>query len=149
MSRNFGSLTTNGEIALSAATAKTVLQLVAPANTILAVHGFEVSFDGVSNTAEPVIIQLLRQTTAGTATSRTPLKTKDRSTALAATGSENASAEPTAGDILKTFHVHPQAGVVYPFTLDGELELPGGGRLGLKLTAPASVNTLATINFEE
>lgn len=149
MARNFGALTTSGEIALSAATAKTVLQLVAPSGTILAVHGFEVSFDGVSNTAEPVIIKLMRQTTAGTVTSRTPLKTKDRSTALAATGGENASAEPTAGDLLKTFHVHPQAGVVYPFTLDGELELPGGGRLGLQLTAPAAVNCLATINFEE
>lgn len=149
MARNGGSLTTSAEVALVAATAKTVLQLVAPANTVLAVGGFELSFDGVSNTAEPVIIQLLRQTTAGTMTSRTPLKTKDRSTALAATGQENATANPTAGDILKTFHVHPQAGVIYPFNIDGEIEIAGGARLGLNLTAPANVNCLATINFEE
>ena len=149
MSRNFGALTTSAEVALVAATTKTVLQLIAPANTSLAVIGFEVSFDGVSNTAEPVIIQILRQTTAGTVTARTPLKTKDKSTALQSTGSENASVEPTAGDVLKTFHVHPRAGVLYPFNIDNEIEIAGGGRLGLKLTAPAAVNCLATINFEE
>lgn len=149
MARNHASLTTSAEVALAAATAKTVLQLVAPANTILAVTGFSVSFDGISNTAEPVQVVLLRQTTAGTATSRTPLKTKDTSTTIQATGQENATAEPTAGDILKTFHIHPQAGALYPFTFDEEIELAGGGKLGLRLTAPAIVNCLATINFEE
>ena len=149
MARNFGALTTSAEVALTAATAKTVLQLISPTNQILALLGFELSFDGTSSTAEPVVVQLIRQTTAGTMTSRTPLKKKDRAATLQAAGQENASVEPTATDLIKTFHVHPQAGVVYPFTVDGEIEVPGGGRLGLKLTAPAGVNCLATLDFEE
>ena len=149
MARNYGALTTSGEIALPAGSPKTVLQLIAGANNIVAVTGFELSFDGVTNSAEPVQIQLVRQLDAGTMTARNPVKTKDKGTNLQSTGQENATAEPTAGDVVKTFHVHPQAGVLYPFTLDGEIEIPGGGRLGLNVAAPAAVNCLATITFEE
>lgn len=147
MARNGFALTTSAEIALSAATAKTVLQLVAPANTILVVKEITVGFDGISNTAAPVQVILERQTTAGTMTSRTPLKTKDTSTALAATGQENASAEPTGGDRLLAMEIHPQAGAV--IVPDGEIEVAGGARVGLVLTAPAGVNCHATIRGEE
>lgn len=149
MSRNGFAHTPTAEIALVAATAKTVLQLIAPASVILAVNGAWVSFDGVSNTAEPVLVEILRQTTAGTMTARNPLKTKDTSTALGATGGVNASAEPTAGDVLKTFHLHPQAGVIIPLDFDKEIEVPGGGRLGIRITAPANVNCLAGFEGEE
>jgi|CXWL01.1.fsa_nt_gi hypothetical protein len=149
MARNGFTLTPTAEIALAAATAKTVAQLVAPANTILAVNGAWVSFDGISNTAEPAIVEILTQTTAGTMTSRTPQKTKDTSTALGATGGVNASAEPTAGNVLKTFHVHPQAGVIIPLDFDKEIEIAGGARLGMRITAPAAVNCLAGFEGEE
>jgi hypothetical protein len=153
MARNNFALTTPSALAMPAATAKTVLQLVAPAGTIVAVQGVDISFDGTSNTATPVVIQLFRQTTAGAGmTARAPLKTKDTSTALGSTGQfgSGTTTEPTNGDLLKTFHIHPQAGVVYPLPLpDGEIELPGGGRLGLVVTAPAAVNCLATIYGEE
>jgi hypothetical protein len=150
MARNAFAHTTSTEIALVAATAKTVLQLVAATGVIVAVQGLTVSFDGISNTAEPVQVVLERQTTAGTMSARNPLKTKDTSTALQLTGQENASAEPTSGDRLHVFHIHPQAGVAMPLPLpDGEIEIPGGGRLGLKITAPANVNCHATIIGEE
>lgn len=150
MARNHFSLTTSGEIAAAVGTFKTILQLVAPAGIILAVQEILLSFDGISNTAEPVQWEILRQTTAGTMTARSPLKIKDTSTALQATGQENATVEPTAGDILKAGHIHPQAGALYPLPLpDGEVELPGGGRLGLRINAPAAVNCRATIGGEE
>jgi hypothetical protein len=125
------------------------MQLVAPANVILAVNGAWVSFDGISNVAEPVLVEILRQTTAGTMTARNPLKTKDTSTALQATGQVNATAEPTAGDVLKTFHLHPQAGAIIPLDFDKEIEVPGGGRLGMRITAPANVNCLGGFEGEE
>lgn len=150
MARNYFSLATPAEVALVAATAKTVLQVVSASNVIVAIQEVMVTFDGVSNTAEPAVIKILRQTTAGTMTSTTPLKTKDRSTALSTTGQRNASAEPTAGDILAMFHVHPQAGVIHSLSLpDGEIEMAGGTRLGIEITAPANVNCLATIKGEE
>ncbi|MBC7294468.1 MAG: hypothetical protein H5T84_10295, partial [Thermoleophilia bacterium] len=141
--------TTSAEVALVAATTKTVLGLNAPANQSVAIFGASITFDGTSNTAEPVSIQLLRHTTAGTSTARNPLKTKDTSTALQTTGGENYSAEPTAGDILRTWHVHPQAGAIVPLLLEREIVVPGGGRVSLRCTAPAGVNCLATIDGEE
>jgi hypothetical protein len=91
-----------------------------------------------------------RQTTAGTATARAPLKKDDDlSTALRATGQENFTAEPTDSDIILTYLVHPQAGVQYPLPLPGEIIIGSGDRLGVKMTAPAGVNTAVTIEAEE
>lgn len=149
MARNGFTLITPAEVALSAATVKTVAQVIAATNVIAAVTGLEITFDGISNTEAPVNVEILRQTTAGTMTSQTPKKTKDTSTALGVTGSYNATAEPTAGDILKVFHIHPQAGVTMPLQLENEIEIPGGGRLGVRVTAPAAVNCLLTITGEE
>lgn len=149
MARNFFTHVTASEVALVAATAKTVAQIVAPTNQSLAIHGISVTFDGTSNTAEPAIVEVLRQTTAGTMTARNPLKTKDTSTALQATGQVNATAEPTAGDVLRAFHIHPQAGAVIPLPLEREIVVAGGGRLGIRITAPANVNCLTTMDGEE
>jgi hypothetical protein len=150
MARNFFTLTTSAPVALTAATPKTVLQLVAGAGTRLAVQVVTVSFDSTSNTAQPVIIQLRRQTTAGTATARAPLKKDtDIATALQANGQENFTVEPTDSDIVLHYHIHPQAGAQYPVPLPGEIIVPGGARIGLKINAPAGVNCLATIEGEE
>lgn len=154
MARNNWSLVTSAEVALSAGVAKTVLQYTAPnANVLSAVQELLVTFDGTSNTAEPVNIQLLRKTAAATVTAETRKKTKDTSTALpteSANTGRNASAEGTDGDVLKVFHIHPQAGVVYPLALpDGEVEVPGSGILAVKITAPAAVNCLVTLSGED
>jgi len=148
--RNRFSLTTSAEVALVAATAKTVIQLVSATNLILAVSEATISFDGTSNTAEPVQVFVLRQTTAGTATARAPLKTGDTSTTLQATGQENFSAEPTSTDILAVMEVHPQAGVIYQLPIpDGEFLLASAARLGIRVIAPAAVNCHASFRGEE
>ena len=150
MARNNFAQTTSVPVALVAATIKTVLELTAPANTIVAVTGVDVTFDGVSNSAIPVIVQLQRVATTGTGTGRNPLKTKDTSTALATTGKENDTVEPgTPGNIMRIFHVHPQAGVIYQLPIRDEVEVPGAGLIALRITAPAGVNCLATIHGEE
>jgi hypothetical protein len=148
--RNNFSLTTSTVVAAAVAAFKTVLQLVAPTGVIVAVQEIMISFDGTSNTASPVQVEVLRQTTAGTATARAPLKTKDTTTAIGSTGQENFTVEPTASDILVSLEIHPQAGVVYPVPLpDGEIELASATRLGLRINAVAAVNCKATIKAEE
>lgn len=151
MARNRFTHTTSVEVALVAATAKTVLQLVAPAAQRVAVSEATISFDGISNTAEPVSVQVRRQTTAGTATARAPLRLDDDiATALASTGQENFTVEPTDSDILATMEVHPQAGVIYQLPIpDGEIVIGAGDRLAIKATAPAAVNCLASFRGEE
>ncbi len=137
------------EIALTAATAKTVLQLVAPANQRLKIKGWGVFFDGVSASAEPVQTRVLRQTTAGTMTSLTPVKLCAGSETLQATAQHTATAEPTAGDVLDVVEVHPQSGYEKMIPLDQNWDVPGGGRVGIECTAPAGVNVRAKIFFEE
>ncbi len=137
------------EIALTAATAKTVLQLVAPANQRQKIKGWGVFFDGVSASAEPVQCRLLRQTTAGTMTSLTPVKTCAGSETVQSTAQHTATAEPTAGDVLDVVECHPQSGFEKQIPPDMKMENAGGGRIGIECTAPAGVNVRAKIFFEE
>lgn len=151
MARINAVVTSEGEIALAAATAKTILQILAATNQRVAVKGFSVSFDGISATAEPVQVDFLRQTTAGTGgTAATPVKEGVGSETLQTTALKNiVTAEPTAGDVLRRYNVHPQTGREVRFGADEELLIPGGGRLGLRCTAPAVVNVVAHLTFEE
>lgn len=137
------------EIALTAATAKTVLQVVAAANHKIKILEWGVYFDGTSVTAEPVQIRLLRQTTAGTMTALTPVKRSSDSETLQTTAQHTATAEPTAGDVLEVKEVHPQSGYEKIFPMGQEIKVPGGGRIGIECTAPAAVNVRAQIVFEE
>lgn len=137
------------EIALSAATAQTVIQIVAPTNQRLKITEWGVFFDGISATAEPVQVRVLRQTTAGTMSSLTPVKRSAGSETLQATAQHTATAEPTASDVLDMVEVHPQSGYEKLFPLGREIEVPGGGRVGIEVTAPATVNVRAKFAYEE
>ena len=146
----FQGAATTAEIALTAATAKTVLQLVAAANHRVKLLSWGIYFDGVTAAAEPVQIRLLRQTTAGTMSALTPVKRDDSiGETLQTTAQHTATAEPTAGDVLEVKEIHPQMGYekLYPF--GGELIVGGGDRLGIEVTAPAGVNCRAEMAFEE
>jgi hypothetical protein len=147
MAGNEGTLSTSTAVA-SGTAAKTILQLVAPANQALRVKGFGLGFAGTNVTGTPIVVELLRQTTAGTATARNPLKRSLGGPALQATGSENATAEPTASDILFSTQLHPQS--TMEISLVGrEIMVDGGGRLGMRVTADASVNVRGHIDYEE
>jgi hypothetical protein len=134
----------------SGTAAKTLLQIVAPANQRLAVKGYAVSFDGIAGDAEPVVVDVLRQTTAGTMSALTPAKDDGLGTeTIQSTAQHTATAEPTAGSILRSDNIHPQTGVEFRFAFDEELLVPGGGRLGLRVTAAANVNAFARFLYEE
>jgi ABC-type phosphate transport system permease subunit len=58
--------------ALSAATAKTLIQLVTGATRRASITGFTLGFSSVTASDAPVLCELLLQTTAGTASAATP-----------------------------------------------------------------------------
>lgn len=157
MARTRFSISTEGEIAIAAATAKTVLQLVTPANIGVAVRGLAISFDGVSGAAEPGSVELIVQTTAGTSlTAATPQHDDRRVTVLtiqssALKGAVGAQTEPTGTIVLRDNHVHPQTGVEFRWWLDEELVIAGSSatRLGVVVTQPAVVNCRARLFCEE
>lgn len=144
-----GTLTT-AEITLTAATAKTVLQLVAASNHRVKILEWGVYFSGVSVTAEPVVVTLMRQTTAGTMSALTPAKVDDSlAESIQTTAQHTATVEPTSGDVLERKNIHPQAGYEKIYPLGGEIKVGGGDRLGIVCTAPAGVDVIAYIKFEE
>lgn len=140
----------SGEVSLTAATAKTVLQIVAAANHRVKVNGIHIALKGIVVTDTPVKVRVLRQTTAGTMSPGTPVKNNSADDeTLQTTALVNASAEPTAGDVLETFEIHPQTQYRCFYPLGQEIIVPGGGRLGIELTAAQNQTATAGIDFEE
>ena len=137
---------------------RTILQLVVPANHIAAVKGFSISFDGMSVTAQPVEVQLLRQSNAGTGgTSVTAYEEGVFSiSSIQCSGQKGiwSTTEPSDSVTnvpLRAYNVHPQTGIEVRFNADDEILVGGtsGGRLGLRIKADAAVNCLAHLSFEE
>lgn len=139
----------SGEIA-STTSAKTILQLVAASNHRVKVKEFSLSCKGTNNTAAPVLVELVQQSTAGTSSSATPVKL-DESTdeTLQTTAVKNCTAEPTGSTVIKSIEVHPQAGYVWQAPFGGELLIKGGTRLGMRVTAGADVNVNGEFVAEE
>lgn len=152
MARSYFSACNMAAQALSPATAKTALQVVAPTNQRIAVQQITVAFDGTVNTSTPVKVQLFKQTTAGTVSSSSAtVKNKDGDigTAIQSTVQDGFTAEPTSTDLVWTAFVHPQTGVVVPMPRPGEIVVKGGGRLGVVCTAPQAVDVICTLECEE
>lgn len=137
------------EIALAAATAKTVIQLVAPTNHRVKVLGWGIFFDGVNTAGEPVQVRILRQSTAGTMSALTPVQVVPVSETIQATAQHTATVEPTAGDVIDMIECHPQQGYEVKFPMGQEIVIAGAGKLGIECTAPAIVNCRAKFFFEE
>lgn len=147
MAANEGTLSTSTGL-LTTTSPKTLLQLVAPANQALRVKGFGIGFKGIVVTDTPIVVELLRQTTPGTGTARGPVKRSLGGPSLQATGFENFTVEPTAGDTVWVDTIHPQASGEFPL-IGREVIVDGGGRLGLRVTASVSVSGHGHIDFEE
>lgn len=136
---------------ISSGTAKkTLLQITAPTNQRLKIREISVAFKGTSNTAAPVLVEVARQSTAGTMTSLTPQKWNpaDDET-LQGTAQHTATAEPTETAVIMREEVHPQGAYTWQAPFGGEIIVPGGGRLGIAVTAAADVSSLARLVYEE
>lgn len=130
--------------------ARTILQLVMATGTTGRLVDFAMTFDGTTSTATPVLVQLMRQTSAGTSSSVTPVKLDPNDTATSATaGKTFTSTDPTASDVLYEWRIPPTSGIVMQFPLGREVLIRGGGRLGLVVTAAATVNATAQMTWAE
>lgn len=141
-------------LALSAATATTVLQLVAPTNQRLKILEYVFSFDGTNSANTPCLVSIERQT-GGTFTNTAvaPSKINDPSGSLETLQGSYKTAmtvAPTSGNVLRTEYIPVFGGViVWPQTPGQEDLIPGGTILGVKMTAPQAVNCTVTVRYEE
>ena len=140
------------DIALTAATAKTILMYICAANTPAKVVELSVTFDGVTAAAEPVTVELVSSTqaTAGTSTSHTMVQVSGATRTAQGTAARNYTAEPTVLTCLKRWLVHPTAGLVVQFPLGREPQQnTTADGLGIRCTAPAGVNAQGYLEVAE
>jgi hypothetical protein len=140
-------------VAAASAAAKTVLQVVAGSTTRQLVKAWEVSLDGADSTKTPVLVELVRQTTAGTASALTLVKHDEASVAALGSAQQTFTIEPTAGDILASVYLSPAGGIYsYQFPLGDEPVIASSGRLGIRVTTVAgsgTPNVAAWLKFSE
>ena len=160
MARNLGR---TGLRITSISSAITMLQLQGGSTIDTVIRDIGVSFDGTVVTNAPIDTQVLFQTAgseAFTGTTPAPTKIDTRSqTPLLATMGYQATTEPTAGNEIFRWHIHPQTGILWqgtPFMDEvvasaystGSSVIP---RVGIKFaTAPsAAIDTDLYFVFEE
>lgn len=138
------------EVTLTTSTV-TLLQVLAATDRPAKIAEVSVSFKGTNNLGEPILVQLLRQTTAGTASVCTPAKGSDSdANAIQVSGQKNFTVEPTASDVLEQWEVHPQQGLHHVVLSPDLLSAKGGNRIGLRVVTPgAGVKCVATIKVDE
>ena len=151
------SLANLADVALSAATAKTILTVRAASTArVVQLQELAVWFDGVTGNAENVAVELCHYTMAGTGTStaQTPEQTSGQVGACASVGAVNYTAEPTVAAVLKTWGIPPAGGwIVLPLDAERLPESRTGGAqasaLGIRCNAPAAVNVRGYMEFKE
>ena len=147
-------ITTQTNISLTANTAKTVAAVSTPSTRRARLVGFSVSFDSVTGTDNAVLCEIVRSdaTTAGTATSRTPVAIDAAETAALCSGFVNYTAEPTVLTVVNEKRITPVGGtLIEPFEFLDQPVAPATNRLlGVRLTsAQAQSNVRCTLTFEE
>lgn len=148
------SIVTGGAVALSAATAKSILGVKAHANSGVQVKGFWVAFDGVTASAVPVLVELCYATWASNSpgtnsTSVTPVQKYGRVLTVGFTAGKTWTTEPTVLTVQQEFLLAPDKGVIayqYPLGMEPDSALAEG--FVLRCTAPAVVNVRATMDLE-
>ncbi|MFI7691795.1 hypothetical protein ACIBQ6_22190 [Nonomuraea sp. NPDC049655] len=157
MAKSAYEITTEGAVALSAATAKTILGVKSGATT--ANHGvdwisYSVGFDGVSAGAVPVLIELCACTFGanppGTnSTSVTIMQTRGRAASTGFSAAKTWTTEPTTITVFKSFLLTPNGGtILYDWPLGTSPDSPLGEGFAIRCTAPATVNVRASMAFE-
>ena len=148
---------TTGSTALVAATAKSALEITTPSGTGNQWYQLDVAFNGTSSTATPVTVEIITYTTTGTGTAitfaaahRATPATQGMAVDPLSTAKVNLSVEGTGSiTVVSGTFIHPQAGVTYQFPLGREFGQTKSIIYAVRLTAPAVVNYLCNLYFEE
>jgi hypothetical protein len=155
-----GGTATAGPAALSAATAKTLVLILSAATNQPCIVEIGISFDGVTASAVPVLVELVSGTAGTAGTPRATLAAGKQlrgwpTSVSGTTCGDTYAAEPTTQLVNKKWLVTPNGG---QFVLQSPLGREPTGIItaatdaktwSLRATAPAIVNAHAYIEYEE
>lgn len=133
--------------ALVAATAKTCLCLIAPAQFGIDLKKFKVSFDGVTASAVPVLVELMTSTLATNSTpgtnntAGTVTQIYGRSITAGFTSFYSSTTEPTVLTQVDHWWQDPNKSlVIYDYPLGDTPDTAVSNGIVIRCTAPAAVN---------
>lgn len=144
-------------VPLVAATAKSVLTVIAPASFGIDLTKMRLGFDGVTASAVPVSVEmcdntLVSNSTPGTANSNGNTSINQvygRTIVAGFTGFYNSTTEPTVLTSYDRWTLTPNGGlVIYDWPLGSTHDTPVSAGITVRLTAPAAVNATATLWME-
>lgn len=148
---------TTAAVALSAATAKTTLCVIAPAQFGVDLQHFTIGFDGVTASAVPVLWEICGSTlatnstpgTANTSETSNIQQIYGRAIATGFTAFSASTSEPTVLTVIRSGYLTPVGGLlVYDFPLGRTIDTAVSTGIALRLTAAATVNARAEFTFE-
>ena len=148
------SVVTGGAVALTAATAKSVIGVKSHANFGIDLKKLTLSFADTDASEVPVLIEICQSTFAtngpGTnSTSVTPLQTYGRSITVGATAAKTWTTEPTVLTVIREFLLTPAGGVVmYDWPLGDSPDSAVSEGFVVRCTAPSATDVRATLDYE-
>lgn len=138
-------------IALVAATAKTIAELGSSAAVRVKIKQWSVEFDGTSSTAVPVKVEVQKASAAVTTATTFTAEKHDAADGAAATVAKHSTTAEGAGT-LNGGEIHvvpPTGGLVMQYPLGGEVVMALSTFWRIRCTAPANVNVTFTVIWEE
>ena len=148
------SANTEAAVALSAATLEYVLGVNSPAQFGCDLKGYTISYDGVTASAVPVLVEICYCTFAtnapGTAsTSVTVDQRYGRAITAGFTAARDWTTAPTVVTAFKEFLLDPNKGLVdFDFPLGESPDSAVSNGFVIRCNAPATVNVRASLRFE-
>lgn len=140
---------TSGSTALTAATAKTMIEVASSANMPPEWIAVDVTFNGTNAAAVPVTVDFCTYTATGTGTAFTPKRFGQALGTSSVTAKINDTVEPAGATVLFSWLVPPTSGISYQWPLGRELFQATSTFMGIRLTAPAAVNAIVNLTIEE
>lgn len=147
----------SANVALVANTAKTVLMVITPSSFGVILKRYGIGFTGVTPTATPGLVEIVRSSNASNSTPGTGntnessniTQTYGRSITTGFTAFGAATSEPTVLTVIKRFLVTPTSStVLYDFPLGTEPDQGVSAGLGIRCTFDATVSVHTSMEFE-
>lgn len=151
------SVRTSSAVALSAATAKTALAVLAPSSFGIDLKKFSIGFDGVTASAVPVFWEVCYLTgatnsTAGTGNTSETSNVQQiygRTITHGVTAFSASTSEPTVLTPVRSNLLTPTGGLLmYDFPLGDTPDSAVSQGFAVRLTAPATVNVRVDMSWE-
>lgn len=137
-------------VAVTAATAKTVLSIITGATRRIRIKELTVGASSVTSTHAPMLVELVQFDTDGTGTSNTAIVPLDPAeTAAISTSKHTYTAEPTTPVVKKHWRVPPSGTLILQNPLGEEEVLAVSKVMGLRITAPDNQTVNANLKFAE